>query len=140
MDFPSRKSWIVPVGIRAILDPRTRPIGLVARNRSLPCLFGYNYRPCTFLCLAYPSANLLTPFLRIPCRWHHLLRSQSTEEAMEALLSCFMKCSRSLVFLPSRSSMSAVERWDPRHFRVTLSSTSEYLLVRPCRSYRPSQS
>ena len=39
VDFPFEEIGIVLVGIKAILDPKTRPLGLDSRNRSGTCLF-----------------------------------------------------------------------------------------------------
>jgi hypothetical protein len=60
--FSFKEIEIISVGIRAILDPRMRPFGLDNRIRSGTCLFGYMYRPCIFLCMAYLFSNLLIPF------------------------------------------------------------------------------
>ena len=51
--FPFIEIGIVSVGIRAILDPRTRPLGLDDRIRGETCLFGYIYQPCIVICMDY---------------------------------------------------------------------------------------
>ena len=41
--FPFMEIKIVSIGIRAILDPSMRPLGLDDRIRGETCLFGYMY-------------------------------------------------------------------------------------------------
>ena len=61
--FPFKEIGIVLVGIKAILDPRTRPLGLDSRNKSGTCIF-WLYVPTLHLFMHGLSfSSLLIPFL-----------------------------------------------------------------------------
>jgi hypothetical protein len=78
--FPFVEIGIVSVGIRAILDPRMRPVGMDVSIISGTYHYRLYCRPCILLLhglpLFYtisPYFGLLTPSLQLICRWHLLL-------------------------------------------------------------------
>ena len=131
--FPFEEIGIVLVDIRAILDPRTRPLGLDDRNRSGTYLF---LVICTDLASFYAwlisFSSLLISFYGPICRWHQQLSFPSMVWATTVLLRCSTMSSRSLVSPPSKSSTSVMASLDPTDYRATSSSTSGFLQVRPC--------
>ena len=54
VDFPFVENQVVSVGIGAVLDPRTKPLGMDDRIGQANSLFGYITDHAQFLCKAYP--------------------------------------------------------------------------------------
>ena len=78
--FPFEEIRIIPVGIKAILDPRTRPIGLDDRIRSGTCLF-WLYVPTLHLFMHGLSfSSPLIPFL-----WTDLQTAPAVELPIDGL-------------------------------------------------------
>jgi hypothetical protein len=63
VDFPFVENQVVSVGIRAVLDLRTKPLGLDVRTGQANSLFGYITDHAQFCAWVTPSTDLLIMFL-----------------------------------------------------------------------------
>ena len=61
--FPFVESQVILVGIKAVLDPRTKPLGLGVRIGQANSLFGYNTDHAQLCAWLTPSTDLLIMFL-----------------------------------------------------------------------------
>ena len=120
VDFPSRKSGSFQFGIRAILDPRMRPLGLDGRNRSGTCLFLLYVLTLHLFMHGLSFSSPLIPFL-----WTDLQTAPAVELPSDGLSyrGFAQMLYNVLEELGVRSSTSVVVSQDPTDCRATLSST-----------------
>jgi len=63
VDFPFVENQVVSVGIKVVLEPRMKPLGLDVRIGQANSLFGYNTDHAQLCAWLTPSTDLLIMFL-----------------------------------------------------------------------------